>query len=370
VDRNAGSLAGHGGSVRFGRSDKSRLRLTDHFHWYSPGLELNDLGYLRQADLLANQAFLGWFEPSPKGVFREYSFQLSREDQWDFGGLPTLTSTAAEASAQFRNKWRASGRFAFDRVVDTRALRGGPALRWHDYFTAFLGAGSDSSRRASATVHAEHSWAVDDDSRSSNLVGELRLRPSNRLSLSSEISYERKTDNLQYVATTESGGGPRWVLGRIDQDTLGLTLRVNLSLTPELTVQYYGSPFIATGRYAGFKKATDTLAKPYEGRFHRYAVDEIAFDPVGNRYRVAEAGGGPGASYAFDNPDFSFRQFRSNLVVRWEYKPGSSLYAVWSQGRTSAARAWDQSFQSNWDELWQASPDNVFLVKISYWFSP
>ena len=81
VDPGRTSLSGHGGSVLFGRSDTSRLRLLDHFHWYSPGLDLNDVGYLRQADLLSNQVFLGWSEPKPKGAFRDYSFQLAREDQ-------------------------------------------------------------------------------------------------------------------------------------------------------------------------------------------------------------------------------------------------------------------------------------------------
>ena len=83
---------------------------------------------------------------------------------------------------------------------------------------------------------------------------------------------------------------------------------------------------------------------------------------------MTEAGGGP--SYSFANPDFNFRQFRSNLVARWEYKPGSSLYVVWSQGRTDLAPQAGIPFASNWDSLWHLHPDNVFLVKVSYWFSP
>ncbi len=107
VDPGRTSLTGHGGMVRFGRSETSRLRLIDHFHWYSPGLDLNDVGYLRQADVIANQVFLGWSETTPKGLFRSYSFQLAREDQWDFGGLATRSSTELEASGQFTNKWQA-----------------------------------------------------------------------------------------------------------------------------------------------------------------------------------------------------------------------------------------------------------------------
>ena len=368
VDPNATSLSGHGGSVRFGRSETSRLRLTDHFHWYSPGLDLNDIGYQRQADVIANQVLLGWSELRPRGIFRSYSFRLAREDQWDFGGLATRSSTGLEASGNFKNKWGAEAEFSYDDVVDTRMLRGGPALRWHDYYEADLGLRTDQSKRVWANVNGSRSWARDDDSRAWSAGGYLNVRPSNRFSLSGSVSYERLLDSLQYVSTTGDDEVARWVLGRIDQDTWSFTFRVNVSITPDLTVQYYGSPFIGTGRYTAFKRATDTLAQASVDRYHLYSPDEIAYQPDANRYRVTEAGGGP--SYSFPNPDFSFRQFRSNLVARWEWKPGSSLYVVWSQGRTDDVAAWNESFSDNWRGLWSTPPDNVFLVKLSYWFSP
>jgi Domain of unknown function (DUF5916)/Carbohydrate family 9 binding domain-like len=368
VDENATSLSGHGGSVRFGTSDRGRLRLTDHFHWYSPGLELNDVGYLRQADVKANQVFVGWAEPSPKWLFRDYSVQLSREDGWDFGGLATGSTTEVEAAGQFRNKWRASVGLAYKEVVDTRMLRGGPALRWHDYLEATWYAAGDPSRRIWASAQGSRSWAYDDDSRGWTLGGDLNLRLSNRLQLAGSARYELLEDNLQYVATENTEAGPRWVLGRIDQDTWSFTVRVNLSISPDLTLQYYGSPFIGTGRYAALKRATNPLATAAPDRYHLYGPDEISYSADRNEYEVAEADGGP--RYSFANPDFSFRQFRSNLVARWEYKPGSALYVVWSQGRTSGEPYWEDAFHSNWQSLWNAPADNVFLVKLSYWFSP
>jgi hypothetical protein len=272
-----------------------------------------------------------------------------------------------EASGVFQNKWQAQAQLSYQDVVDTRLLRGGPALRWHDYFEGELTGQTDPSRRASARLSGGHARARDDDSTHSIAEASLNLRLSNRLSLSGSASYEWLLDNLQYVATAGGGGEPRWVLGRIDQDTWSFTVRVDLSITPDLTVQYYGSPFIGTGRYTAFKRATDTLATDNASRYHLYGPDEIAYRPETNSYRVTEAGG---PSYSFANPDFSFRQFRSNLVARWEWKPGSSLYLVWSQGRTDSVPAWDGSFGENWDALWRARPDNVFLVKLSYWFSP
>jgi len=367
VQENATSLSGNGGSVKFGTSGKTRWGVTDHYHWYSPGLDLNDVGYLRQADVRANQVFLSWSEPKPKGIFRAYSFQLSRQDQWDFGGLQVKALTEADATATFANKVAATASFSYNQDVDTRLLRGGPALRTHDYYTAKGTASTDAAHRAVLSVQGEHSWALDgDNSQASKLYTTLTLRPSNRLALGAQVGWENLQDNLQYAATPVAAE-PRWVLGRIDQDTWSLTFRANLTLTPELTIQYYGSPFLSTGRYTHLKQATDTLAHAYEQRFHEYGPGEIAYDAASNTYSVTESGG---LSYSFANPDFSFRQFRSNLVARWEYKPGSSLYVVWSQGRTGTEPYWQGSFGSNWDSLWQTRPDNVFLVKLSYWFSP
>ena len=316
VDPNATSLSGHGGMVRFGRSDTSRLRLTDHFHWYSPGLDLNDVGFLRQADLIANQVFLGWSETRrPKGAFRSYSVQLAREDQWDFGGLKTLTQTELETSGQFKNKWRAEASVSYQDVVDTRMLRGGPALRYHDYYEPQLFIGSDDSRRASAHAHGSYSWARDDDSRAwSSGVG-LNVRPSNRLSFSGSVSYEKLLDNLQYVATADADGAPRWVLGRIDQDTWNFTFRVNLSITPDLTFRAR-EPLRLHRALHGLQEGDRHWPRPARSRFHLFSPDEIAFRAEDRSYEVIGAGVGP--SYSFAIPDFSFRQFRSNLVVRWE----------------------------------------------------
>ena len=147
-------------------------------------------------------------------------------------------------------------------------LRGGPALRWHDFFEASPRAPAATPRDAPRSAPAPSTPGPrDDDSRSTELQGQLNLRLSNRLSLSGQVSYEQLTDNLQYVATADAGPARRrYVLGRIDQDTWDFTFRVNLALTPELTLQYYGSPFIGTGRYtelqAGDRHARAGLRGP------------------------------------------------------------------------------------------------------------
>jgi len=368
VDETATSLSGHGGSVRFGTSGKGRFRATSHFHWYSPGLELNDVGYLRQADVKANQVFLGWAESTPRGIFREYSFEASREDQWDFSNLHTRSETAADATATFQNKWGAGAHVAYNGLVDTRALFGGPALRSSDSWTTSLQANSDNGRRVFLTVKAQRDWSLEGDTVANDLSVQASIRPSGRLTFSATGEFLHLENDLQYVGTEETSAGTRWLLGRNHEHLWNLTLRVNLAITPDLTVTYYGSPFLASGRFTDLRRATDTLSAAYEDRFHRFGPDEIVYSEAGNEYLIREAEGGP--SYTLSNPDFAFRQFRSNLVLRWEYKPGSAVYVVWQQGRNGGEPHWNDSFHQNWSGLWSTPADNVFLVKLSHWFSP
>ena len=360
------SLTGHGGSLRAGTSDTGRLRVSNQFFWYSPGLEFNDVGFLRQADMFGNRVLAGWAETRPHGIFREYSFQAARDDYWDFGRLHTTGETRLQASTTFSNRWSSSVRFSHTGEVDTRMLRGGPALRNYDYLTAGLKVGSDGARRASIAMDVAHAWSVEDASRATDVATTLRLRVSNRLALSSDIVYGQLLADFQYVGTVDAGDGPRYLLGRIDQDTVAVTFRANLALTPDLTLQYYGSPFISTGRYSAFKRATETLAPEYARRFRLYGLEELSAPLDGATYDVAER---EGTRFTFANPDFSFRQFRSNLVLRWEYTPGSSLYVVWSQGRTAEESRWERRFGSNWRDLWRTPADNVLMMKISYWLS-
>jgi hypothetical protein len=372
LDRTRTSMSGHGGLFQVGRSESGRFRLGNRLRWFSPGFDINDLGYLRQADLIANEMAIGWAEPKPRGIFRSYEVQVERDDHWDFGGLKTRQGTSFEAGTQFVNRWRVSGQIEFEESVDTRALRGGPALRLGDTWTTEFTLGSDSSRRVGAAVSTARSWTTEGDSDAWELSTSLKFRPTRRMQLTAAAGYTASTNDLQHVATRSAAGSPRWLLGRIEQRVWETTLRANLTLTPELTLQLYASPFAATGRYSQFRRATETLASSYEGRFHRFGAGELAKDEAAGSYRVTETGadnGAAGASYAFGDPDFRFQEFRSNVVVRWEYKPGSSLFVVWSQGRTGEAQGWEGSYRRNWTDLWQTRPDNVLMVKMTYWLS-
>lgn len=363
IDPGATSLGGHGGTVRVARYGNSKWLWGESARWMSPGLELNDLGYLRQADLALNEAKLAYTELEPRGAFRSYAFTLSRDDDWDFGGLKTADSTALEATGTFLNSWGVLGGIAVvGAPVDTRLLRGGPAMTTSGFASAQVGIQSDPSRRISGSLSTVHHFAMAGDGSDAEVLAVLSVRPQNAFTFAVNGYSQHAVNDVQYVETASAAGAPRYVLGRLAQNTLGLTLRANAFVTPDLTIQYYGSPFVSNGRYGRFKRVTSPRASAYADRFHQFAASEIAFDPAANAYRVDEGG----TSYSFGNPDFDFRQFRSNLVLRWEYRPGSSLYVVWSQDRTDEAVS-GRSLRSSLDALRSFPATNVVLVKLSYW---
>jgi hypothetical protein len=179
-------------------------------------------------------------------------------------------------------------------------------------------------------------------------------------------TFEGNHDELQYVATRDLLlTGKRYILATIDQKTLGLTFRVDLNLSPEFSVQYYGSPFISRGTYSELKRVTDPEAKNYEDRFALYQ-NPVLYDGV---YDLSDYDGGWPAFYSVDNPDFNFHQFRSNLVAKWEYRLGSFIYFVWSSERTGSNSSSSASIGDSYRYLGDVFPNNIFLIKLNYWFS-
>jgi hypothetical protein len=144
-----------------------------------------------------------------------------------------------------------------------------------------------------------------------------------------------------------------------------MSVRVNYNITPDLTIQYWGQPFIATGEYAEFKHITDSKADILSDRYQLYTDDQISFNEGDEIYEVDDNLDGS-IDYTFDKPDFNIKEFLSNLVVRWEYRPGSTVYLVWSQNRNTYVN--DGSFDISQDikDLFQEKAKNIFLVKFSY----
>jgi hypothetical protein len=364
VDSSLKSLSGTGGYLSAGRQGNRRFIFSEKVSWWSPGFDLNDLGYLLIADVLENQAKMGIRQTEPKKFLRNYTLTLGQKNSWNFGGLNTYIDLNAQFVTQFINRFDLSitESYVFSEL-DTRLLRGGPAFRRSPSWKNAILFNTDKSNRVIFTLNNNSILSTDGISRQYSIQPALNFRLGNHIYIISDFKYTHNIDNFIYVSKQKNESEEINIMALIRQQTFSFTFRFNYNITPDISIQYYGSPFVSSGIYSDFKRPVDPHATHIADRYYSYNSSEINFNESTDTYSVNEGS----ASYQFRNPDFSFREFRSNLVGRWEYRPGSTIYLVWENNRTSRASNYISSFSQNLDELFGVQPNNIFMVKISFW---
>ena len=213
-----------------------------------------------------------------------------------------------------------------------------------------------------------YSNGFENNSKNFNTGLEISWKPSNYLLITLNPGFSKSFNELQYVSHINTGSNERYIFGTIDRKTISTSFRVNVNLSPDLSLQYWGQPFIATGKYSDHKYITNPLAEKYSDRFHIYTDAEISSDQ--DNYYIHESD--PSVpDYSFEKLDFNVREFLSNLVLRWEYNPGSSIFLVWSQTRSSYVSSGNLNMMNDIGDLFNSNdntPHNVFLIKFSYRF--
>jgi hypothetical protein len=157
--------------------------------------------------------------------------------------------------------------------------------------------------------------------------------------------------------------GKRYVFGEMEQNEISANIRLNWTFTPQLSLQIYLQPLISHGNYKNFKE----LDRPKSYTFNTYPDNQIIRS--NGEYEIDPDGPGPANSFSFENPDFTYKSLRGNAILRWEYRPGSTLYLVWTQNRWNDELQTPYSFRRSAEQLWQTESDNIFMLKIAYWFS-
>ena len=224
---------------------------------------------------------------------------------------------------------------------------------------------TDPSKKIIASFGYSYEYRGNRSAENYQLTPGITYRPLNNLKFGLTANYLRNIDNLQYISTVNSVPGNRYILGTISQKTLGLTFRVDLNLTPEFSIQYYGSPFVSLGSYSHLKYITNPRAVKYDNRFEVYQ-DPLLINGV---YQLYDNSNGSRMDYSVDNPDFNFHEFRSNLVAKWEYRLGSFIYLVWSSDKSGNTNSSLASLGESYKQLRSIFPNNIFLIKLNYWFS-
>lgn len=371
LDPTRTSLAGHAGSLRLHRTSNHNLVFQTGVAWRSPGFEINDLGFMRAADGINQFTWVAYQKRNPFSIFDRLNVNFNQRFDWDYGGNFLGSTWNVNSNTQFRNKFSAgfSAGYRGDEVSNTQ-LRGGPSSKWPGIWDYEVWGGTDQRKKLWLQLGVYEAKGESGSETTRTLWGTLRWRPSDAVNLSLSPRYTESEREMQYIGTEPSASGDRYLFGAIDQETTVFSLRLDYSITPDLTVQLYASPFVSTGRYSQLKRITDPRADAYRDRFRVFSPGQLAYDPEDEVFEVDEDTDGT-FDYTFDDPDFDFRELNSNLVIRWEYRPGSAIFLVWSQARDDTTLATDdRGFGRELDRLFGAPAHDVVLLKVSKWFSP
>ena len=375
VDSTRTSLTGSGGTIRIGKiggtpdSLGGVLKFETGLTYRSPELELNDVGFLLSADEINHFTWAGYQIQKPFSIFRNARINYNHWARWDFGGRFLYSAFNTNLHAWFRNNWQTgAGLTVNPNETSNNALRGGSSLRKPPGLGNFAYVQTDGRKKVSFSANTFFAWGFQKTVNVQEFSVGVNYQPLNALLISVFPGYSRvwrKQD--QFVDQQDFGDFRRTVVSEVEQRSFSITARLNYNITPNMTVQYYAQPFIFRALYNNFGYVTDPLNKEYDQRFHRYDATEI--QAANDGFAVDENRDGV-TDYGFRTPNFNYIQFRSNLVARWEYVPGSEIYLVWSQGNIPNAYS-DLSrplLTSLFDNVLAQRPQNIFLVKFTYRF--
>jgi Domain of unknown function (DUF1083). len=368
LDTNRTSLGGAGGRMQI-------MKQNGHWNflgaalWKTPGFETNDLGYMRVTDQILYVLWAGYNQFEPKWIYKSFNLNSDFYSINNFGGDWVGGGYEWNANITLKNFWNVwTGGSLNTSSLSTDMLRGGPMMKLPGSVNPRIGLSTDNRKKLVFNVFTNGSKGFENSS--DNLYTELDItfKPTNYLVFTLSPSYNKSYSELQYVTQTEYDGTARYIFGSINQKTISTSFRVNLNLSPNLTFQYWGQPFVATGKYYNYKFISDPMANRYHDRFYTYTNNQITFDT--DHFNIDENLDGK-TDYTMGTNDFNVKQFLSNLVVRWEYSPGSTVFLVWSQTRSYNSDSGQMDFFNNVGDLFNKSkniPHNVFLVKFSYRF--
>jgi hypothetical protein len=345
-------LAGDAEAITFAKVGGQHLMFQTSYQRRSAGFEINDLGYLRRADQQTWSTWAGFFDRHQRKLYNRFQWNNNWWQYWTTGGLPQERAYNTNTHITFRNNWSFHLGSTFGQLgttYDDRAARGGPAIRQDPYVAPWMGINGDDRKPLVPYLWVNY-WRGDaGHSRSLSLSPELNLKVASRFNSALSVNWSRNRNDTQWYGKYGSAAAPHYTFARLDQSTVGVTLRLNYTFTPDVSLQVYAQPFVSKGTYSDVRELSATpRAARYADRYQPYGDASVADNPGG----------------------FNYKAFNSNVVFRWEYRPGSTLFVVWSQGRQGSVGAEGQDdFAGDLRELFRLHPLNTVAVKLSYWLN-
>ncbi len=371
LDPTLTSMRGWGLYSRIAK-DAGDWRFETAFNARSPGFENNDIAFLRRTDYLWMNSNLSRSWTVPGSWYRQIWSTIGAQQQFNFDG--DLTDRQYHGFFHFQTPfyWNVST-FGIYRpsTLDDRLTRGGPVVKKPGNF--FMAANVSTDSRKTVHVGFNPSWSRDSDGgRSYNLGFNVNIKPASNVSLTLSPSYSKSKNPDQYVtavddATADAFFGRRYVFAELNSQSLSMTTRLNVTFTPTMTLELFVQPLISANAFSNFKEFNE----PRQLAKSTYGADVGTVRTEGEGFErnifIDPDGNGPAEEFSISNRNFNFRSLRGNLVFRWEYKPGSTFFFVWTQDRNATDPYGNLDFSRDFDALTAASADNIFLVKLTYW---
>jgi len=346
-------LGGDAEELKFGKVGGKHLMFESAYLRRSSGFEINDLGYLQRADQQSWSTWAGFFDRRERKYYRSFQWNHNWWQYWTTDGLPLEAAYNTNLHMTLKNNWgiHTGGTVGqLGSTYDDRKARGGPAVRNDSYVAPWLFIVGDDRRPFVPNVNvnlfkgdAGHSW-------STNLSPGFDYKILGRFSSGLSFNWSHNvSDNQWYGLYTDGLNAKHYTIAHLDQTTTSATIRLNYTFTPSVSLQGYTQPFVSKGTYTNVRQLSATpRADRYEDRYTTYGDTSVTNNPGG----------------------FNFKAFQSNLVFRWEYAPGSTLFAVWNQGRQGyESQQGTANFQGDVRDLLRLHPANTFLIKMSYWLN-
>jgi hypothetical protein len=372
-DPAATRMSGAAGYVRLAK-DGGAFNWEAQVNTRTPGFEVNDISFLSRADYVQQIANVSYNWTKPTSWYRNIAFILGGQRQQTYDGIHNGDDVHFWLGGQTPQFWQVNGWVMhIPRALDERALRGGPVATAPatDIISGNL---STDSRRAVVVSTNPQFQRNDEGGFQSRLNTSARWKPMSNVSVSFGPNYTYSRGIQQYVAAVDDPSnaaffGRRYVLSDIVRKEASLDTRVNVTFSPTSTLEVYAQPFIATGAYSNYKEFL--APRQREKRVFNEAAGEITPITSGGEttgYRITPNASDRSFSFTIPNRDFNLRSLRGNAVYRWEYRPGSTLYVVWTQSREDfVPNMGTFDYTRDREALFAAHPDNIFLVKVNYW---
>lgn len=371
VDSAATSLTGSGGRLALNKQH-GKFYTNAAVGYISPGFELNDAGFMWRTDIINAHALVGYNWTEPRGIYRQARWNTSHYRSYDFDGNRTALGLWTNGWMQFKNYlFVYAGGELNARNKDVRATRGGPVMLNPAGYAVFTGFETDTRKKLSWEMEGVR-FADEEGNSQHSLNAQAEWRPMPNMSFSVGPQISVRQDQTQYVGEfadpmATATFGSRYVFGTIEQTTVSTDIRLDWTFTPELSLQLFAQPLLSAGDYRDFKE----LATPGTYDFTVFGQDTgtVMFNEESEEYTVDPDGTGPAGTFSFSEPDFNFKSLRGTAVLRWEFRPGSTLYLVWTQTRDASASIGAFRFNDDFNTLIDARPDNIFVLKLTYWLS-